>query len=297
MDGLAATRALRQQPAHAHRPIIAMSANVGEADRAETLAAGMDDHVGKPFDLDALVRCLQRWTGWLDDEDRDDAQAAPAGIDPAIVAMAQAADIDLSRSLERVLNRTDVWSRMARQFAEGVPGLTERLRQLWVNADTAALARELHSLKGLAGMLGAQALASAAARAEQQVEGPNPAAPLAVLSTLAPTADALAGLALRLQAPDMHPLQGMEWPPQDPRPLRALLVSLQAHLDDHDMAATELHQQLSELSPGLPVELAAPLAQAMARLDFAAARRALAAVVAALDGRAVPADAALEPQS
>ncbi|MBN8487986.1 MAG: PAS domain S-box protein, partial [Burkholderiales bacterium] len=174
MDGLAATRLLRQRPAHAHRPIIAMSANVGEADRAEALAAGMDDHVGKPFDLDDLVRCLQRWTGWVDDEDDESPAARPLTIDPAIWQMAQAAAIDLPRSLERVLNRTEVWSRMARQFAEGVPALTERLQRQWDAADWAALARELHSLKGLAGMLGAQALALAAAESERRLDDPSP---------------------------------------------------------------------------------------------------------------------------
>jgi PAS domain S-box-containing protein len=58
MDGLAATRLLRQNPALADLPIIAMTANAMTSDRDACLAAGMNDHVGKPFNLAKLVRLL-----------------------------------------------------------------------------------------------------------------------------------------------------------------------------------------------------------------------------------------------
>jgi CheY-like chemotaxis protein len=41
-------------------PIIAMTANAMASDRVACLDAGMDDHVGKPFDLDHLVATLLR---------------------------------------------------------------------------------------------------------------------------------------------------------------------------------------------------------------------------------------------
>lgn len=204
MDGLETTRQLRQRPAYAHRPIIAMSANVGEADRAEALAAGMDDHIGKPFDLDDLVRCLQRWTGW--DGEAEDIAPTPAAIDPTLLFQARAADIDLDRALERVLHRTEVWARMAHQFAEDVPALATRLDTLWRAANHDGLARELHTIKGLAGMLGATALAAAAAEAERAQDGPAPAAPDALRARLAPTAAALAELAHRLAPSEAYGL-------------------------------------------------------------------------------------------
>ncbi|MBQ0929970.1 PAS-domain containing protein [Ideonella alba] len=293
MDGLEATRALRQRPAHAHRPIIAMSANVAEADRAEALAAGMDDHVGKPFDLDALVRCLQRWTGWEEDED-DSVSAHPAApLSPAMLSQARAADIDLSRALERVLHRTEVWARMARQFADDVPELAERLDHLWQAADHAGLARELHSLKGLAGMLGATALAEAAAVAERQQDSAAPIAPAALLSRLMPTAQALRTLADQLDRARPVSDASSCWPPTDLLPLLALLTRLQTHLAEHDMAATELHHQVQTLAPGMPAALAKPLAQAMARLDFAQATQALEAILSALAAPCAAAESAL----
>jgi CheY-like chemotaxis protein len=60
MDGYAATRAIRQELGLTSLPIVAMTANAMAADRAACLEAGMDDHVGKPFELDHLVATLLR---------------------------------------------------------------------------------------------------------------------------------------------------------------------------------------------------------------------------------------------
>jgi CheY-like chemotaxis protein len=49
MDGYEATRAIRKTYPHAHIPIIALSANAFEEDRQKSLAAGMDEHLAKPF--------------------------------------------------------------------------------------------------------------------------------------------------------------------------------------------------------------------------------------------------------
>ncbi len=59
MDGYAATAQIRQL-AGAPPPIIAMTANALPQDRAACLAAGMVDHIGKPFDIEHLVAVLLR---------------------------------------------------------------------------------------------------------------------------------------------------------------------------------------------------------------------------------------------
>jgi CheY-like chemotaxis protein len=63
MDGLQATRAIRQQTLHRGTPILAMTANVYEEDRDRCLAAGMNAHLGKPIDGDELQRALVAWLG------------------------------------------------------------------------------------------------------------------------------------------------------------------------------------------------------------------------------------------
>jgi signal transduction histidine kinase/ActR/RegA family two-component response regulator len=64
MDGLEATRQLRQLQRSGRLPafpIVALTAHVGEADRAQALAAGVDDYLTKPVQLPALEAALRRW--------------------------------------------------------------------------------------------------------------------------------------------------------------------------------------------------------------------------------------------
>jgi PAS domain S-box-containing protein len=61
LDGLEATREIRERYRSTHRPtIIAMTANAMEGDREECLAAGMDDYLAKPIRVDDLSRALAR---------------------------------------------------------------------------------------------------------------------------------------------------------------------------------------------------------------------------------------------
>jgi PAS domain S-box-containing protein len=64
MDGLTATRRIRALGGAAGRlPIVAMTANVLPQQVADLRAAGLDDHVGKPFRTQALLAAIDRWTG------------------------------------------------------------------------------------------------------------------------------------------------------------------------------------------------------------------------------------------
>jgi CheY-like chemotaxis protein len=63
MDGLEATRLIRamNMPRLATLPIIAMTANVFKSDIEECLRAGMDDHIGKPVDIDDVLKKLRKY--------------------------------------------------------------------------------------------------------------------------------------------------------------------------------------------------------------------------------------------
>jgi len=64
MDGLLATKKIRVWEAsqgQAHLPIIALTANVYEQDRQNCLAAGMDDFLAKPLDIQKLEAMLLRY--------------------------------------------------------------------------------------------------------------------------------------------------------------------------------------------------------------------------------------------
>ncbi len=63
LDGLSATRKIRDMDEFSKMPIIAMSAHAMSGDKDKSLAAGMDDHLTKPIDPDLLYATLYQWLG------------------------------------------------------------------------------------------------------------------------------------------------------------------------------------------------------------------------------------------
>jgi PAS domain S-box-containing protein len=61
MDGLSATRVIRSDPRFASLPIVAMTAHAMSGDREMSLAAGMNDHVNKPINLQELYQAILKW--------------------------------------------------------------------------------------------------------------------------------------------------------------------------------------------------------------------------------------------
>jgi len=65
LDGLETTRRIRALPNRPQRkgriPIIALTANIFKDDIENCLAAGMDGHLGKPFDMDKVMEVLQKY--------------------------------------------------------------------------------------------------------------------------------------------------------------------------------------------------------------------------------------------
>jgi two-component system sensor histidine kinase/response regulator len=61
MDGLQATRALREQPGHRVTPVVGLTASAMLSERDECLAAGMDDVLTKPYEPAQLVEVVTRW--------------------------------------------------------------------------------------------------------------------------------------------------------------------------------------------------------------------------------------------
>jgi PAS domain S-box-containing protein len=89
IDGLEATRRIRALPAFAHLPIIAMTANASLADRDACLAAGMNAHIGKPFDIGQVVLQVLALV------------AGAASLPPVTASVSGFAFIDLAGALPR----------------------------------------------------------------------------------------------------------------------------------------------------------------------------------------------------
>jgi CheY-like chemotaxis protein len=63
MDGLTASRLIRDLPGHRATPIVGLTANAYDEDRQRCLDAGMNQHLPKPVSMTELGSALVRWLG------------------------------------------------------------------------------------------------------------------------------------------------------------------------------------------------------------------------------------------
>lgn len=237
MDGYTATRRLREDPRFRDLPVIAMTANAMAGDREKVLAAGMNDHIPKPINVEQMLRTMARWirparpaavpaAPWTAasvptatssaatdmaasasatvsaaaTKTRTQAAAAGAGGGPLasspeptppstlgtpvprvplsapppgaplegtpVSAWPELPGIDLQAGLARVERDQGLYLKLLRRFRADQAGFGTAFRAAWSQGDRETATRLAHTLKGLAGNLGAHVLQEAARRLE-----------------------------------------------------------------------------------------------------------------------------------
>jgi len=149
VDGYAATAEIRRlETKGARLPIIAVTAYAGKGDRERCFAAGMDDFLGKPVDLDQLRSILHHWL-------KERAKATSCVVDGAV--------LDGLRELESP-SHPPLVNRLLSNWINRTPERLERMRQGLEQSDLEAIANEAHSMKSESGNLGAMAYSDLASR-------------------------------------------------------------------------------------------------------------------------------------
>jgi HPt (histidine-containing phosphotransfer) domain-containing protein len=232
-----------------------------DADRQACLAAGMRDHVAKPVDLEQLVATLRRHAG-----------RAEAAV-PAAAPAAPPRLLDSAAALQRLGGRQALYERLVASFAKDAPAEIDSLRRSRREASVPDVARALHTLRGLAGAVGGNALAALAGAQEQSVRSQNDVAgadPEALRALLQETLAAL-------QAASPSPPAGG---PADALDVPLALQQLRQLLAERNMRSVALCEQLAGHAQALGAEFPA-LNAAVGRLDFASALKACDALLAA----------------
>ncbi|MBI5659243.1 MAG: CHASE domain-containing protein [Nitrosomonadales bacterium] len=163
MDGITATRKIRNNPQFAQLPIIALTANVLSDDREQCLAAGMNDHIAKPFDPGQMMAVLARWI--VPEHPRafpaaEEAESVPQEELPLLPGMRT------DEAVRRTGGSVAGFYAILEKFRAGQQNVTSEIRQAWADGDPGTAERLAHTLKGLAGTLGAGRLQGEAAELE-----------------------------------------------------------------------------------------------------------------------------------
>ena len=284
MDGYQATRKLRQDARYSNLPVIAMTANAMVGDKEKCLDAGMNDFIAKPIDVAQLFGTLARWVAPSAPRAEQPAVAQPQPQPQLDAALPVVPGLMMAEALRRVGGNAGLMRKLLDRFVETQFDAMLRIAGAIENNQLETAIRVAHTLKGLAGNIGAGGLADSAARVEHLLSlGSHDGLPQALeactlaLDELVPKiAQAMQGGAVPKQSPAMVAVDRMQ--------LETRLRELSQLLLQDDAQAVK---HLDGIAPMLvatgQAEHARQLKRMLGQYDFEGALAQLGDVAAALD--------------
>ena len=234
LDGFAATKQIRKFPGKSGEvPIIAMTAHTMTGDREKSLASGMNDHIGKPIDPDQLFATLVKWIKPKKDSITDAyPQKTIIPTETASPSLPILPGIDGKTGLARIGGNRQLYENLLAKFRRDFSASTEEISRLLKEKQTYDAQRIAHTLKGVAGNIGARSIQTAAAKVEEAIGnmGENDTTEIAPLLSdldreLRPVLKGLEEFHMENEKPTAE-----ELPPGNPETLRNKLLQLQPHL-------------------------------------------------------------------
>ncbi|WP_298393874.1 response regulator [uncultured Azonexus sp.] len=275
MDGYEATRRIREELGRNELPIIAMTANALAADRERCLACGMNDHIAKPIDIANLRSTLDHWLGQLPPvAETETGDPTPFTDDE---------HIDSATAIARLGGNQGLHTRLLGRFVEDQGNFIARLQSARARAAVDEMILLSHTMRGLAGNIGADKLGRLAGELEQTLkQQPGNGERIEQLCQALSVAldGVLATIARHTGTPIPKPAAGAELDPAELARLRELLR-------DDDASAVQVFDDLADaLRNRLDPQAIDDLTRAIGSYDFEAAITLLDTLVATLPPRA-----------
>jgi signal transduction histidine kinase/CheY-like chemotaxis protein/ligand-binding sensor domain-containing protein len=242
MDGYQATRKIRSDPRFASFPIIAMTAHATMEERQKCLEAGMNGHVSKPIDPSSLFETLERFVN-----PTVKGPAAPRP-EPAPAAVAEAdelpevAGLNTADGLRRVAGNKKLYRKLLQQFSSTEADAPQRIAAALAGNDRALAERLAHTVKGVAGNIGATAVQTAAANLEKGIKGSAAEAEIEVWR--AALEECLAHLVQGLKTA-LDGAEGEAAEAGDPEQVKAAVEQLSRYLAESDAAAIDYFESVA----------------------------------------------------
>ena len=169
MDGYQATAKIRADARFATLPIIAMTAHATIEERHRCLDAGMNDHVAKPIDPDSLFEAVGRFYKPVDVGPVTATSSPAAAVAPVREDLPSVDGLDTKGGLARVGGNRKLYLKLLREFIDEQGQAVDRIADALAQNSTGLAERLAHTLKGVAGSLGATQVQSAAGALEKLI--------------------------------------------------------------------------------------------------------------------------------
>jgi two-component system sensor histidine kinase/response regulator len=251
MDGYQATARLRTEAGFATLPIIAMTAHATMEERQRCLGAGMNDHISKPIDPGNLFETVGRYCKPSGDAETASRSAGfsplqasneerPEGRAPKAEELPSIPGLDTKDGLTRVAGNRNLYLKLLRQFVEQQGPVVGQITGALMSGDTTLAERLAHTLKGVAGNIGAKSVQSAASTLEKCIRSNSPAAE--VETATQKVAATLEPLVASLKATSSVPAidaTTVPTPPASPAQAREATAQLSKLLTEFDPGAAD----------------------------------------------------------
>ncbi len=259
MDGYQATAKIRSDARFANLPIIAMTAHALVEERQRCLDAGMNDHLSKPIDPDALFMTLSRWAKPGDQTaTSESADGRGRGSEPQVRPARQAEDlaipeiegIDLPDGLRRLAGNQRLYRNLIEQFAKKQGESSGQISAALMNGDRQLAERLAHTVKGVAGNLGIKQIQTCAEKLERAIRETDVSVPAALAefqSLLSRQVEAIERAFGTVATPEAEVRASA---PFNPEAAGAAVARLKALLEASDGDATEAFASLESMLMG-----------------------------------------------
>lgn len=171
LDGYQATAKIRSEPRFAELPILAMTAHATIEERQKCLESGMNDHISKPIDPGKLFDTVGRFCKPLPVAAESAPAPSPAGSE---VELPRLEGLETRDGLRRVGGNRKFYRKLLGQFADQQGQAAESIGAALASGDAATAERLAHTLKGVAGSIGAPIIQTLAADLEKAIRTGEP---------------------------------------------------------------------------------------------------------------------------
>jgi polar amino acid transport system substrate-binding protein len=263
MDGYTATRRLRQQKRFRDLPILAMTANAMASDRDKALNAGMNDYIAKPINIRDMFSTMAKW---ITPSQPDNESIHGSTADSDAEGIAGLPGIDIAAGLAVCQGNQKLYRIILLKFLESEAHFADKFHEAQASDDQEAATRCAHTLKGVAGNIGAKAVQKAAAALEAACKQKREREITRLLDeVVAEIEPVMSGLA-RLKQTETNNARNTG--DINPDRINALLKKLRPLLNTNDTDAIEVLHELEAMLGTTVPDVLATLSKAVNNYDF-----------------------------
>jgi two-component system sensor histidine kinase/response regulator len=285
MDGYEAARHIRAQERFAGLPIIAMTAHALMEERQMAMEAGMNDHISKPIDPQAMFEVLSHY---YREREAPAPRVMPVGSPAEQPTVPEIQGIDVHAGLRRVAGNRKLYMDLLGRYVEGQQEAVEKIRDALAKHDTALGERIAHTLKGVSGNIGDADVQATAGELEESIrKGHTDRRTEEILQRLSRELEASIERIRSAVVKSTEREEGIARETVPPSVVAEMLKKLIRYAEDSDTEAVEYLESVREkLAMGFSVEDFQRLEASLKSYDFSAALQFLRLLFRRLEGSA-----------